>query len=64
MNFDLQLLDVHWISYEDDPNDLCAHRRISLQIGSEIIADKNSLDIVVSSPALYLLRKIKNDYKK
>lgn len=64
MNFDLKLLDLHWINNEDSPSDLCAHGQVFVQIGNEVIADKNSLHIAVSSTALYLMRTIKDDYKK
>lgn len=62
MNFDLKLLDLHWINNEDSPGDLCAHGHVFVQIGNEVIADKNSLVIAVSSAALYLMRTTKDDY--
>jgi hypothetical protein len=62
--FDIQILDLHWIKNEDDPTDLCAHGHVKVKIANEIIASKDSLDIAVSSTALYLMRSIENDYKK
>lgn len=63
-NFDIKILDLHWIKDVDDPTDLCAHGHIYVKIGNEVIADKDSLDVTVSSTALYLMRTLKEDYKK
>jgi len=63
-NFDIKILDLHWIEDFDDPTDLCAHGHVLVKIGDEVVADKDSLDVTVSATALYLMRTIKNDYKK
>lgn len=63
-NFELKILDLHWITDTDDPNDLCAHGHLFLQIGNEIVADQNTFDITLSATALHLMRTIKNNYKK
>lgn len=63
-NFDIKILDLHWIKDVDDPTDLCAHGHVFLKIGDEVVADKDSLDVTVSSTALYLMRTIKDNYKK
>ena len=62
--FDLKLLDIHWINDFDDPTDLCAHGHIFVKIGDEVVADKDSLDVTVSATALYLMRTLKDNYKK
>ena len=62
--FDIKILDLHWIKYVDDPTDLCAHGHVFVKIGEEVVADKDSLDIAVSSTALYLMRTLKYNYKK
>jgi hypothetical protein len=62
--FDLKILDLHWINNEDDPNDLCAHGHVYLKIGNEIVSDKESGDWTLSSTALSLMRTIDKDYKK
>jgi len=64
MGFELKILDLHWIDHEDNPNDLCAHGHVFLQIGNEVISDKASTAFTVSSTALYLMRTIQDDYKK
>ena len=63
-NFDIKLLDIHWIKNVDDPTDLCAHGHVFVKIGKEVVADKDTFDIALSSTALYLMRTIKHDYKK
>lgn len=63
-NFDIKILDLHWIKGVDDPTDLCAHGHVFVKIGSEIVSDKDSLDVTVSATALYLMRTIKENYNK
>lgn len=62
--FELRILDLHWVKNEDDPTDLCAHGHVFVRIGNEVVADKESLDVTVSSTALYLMRTLKDNYKK
>lgn len=62
--FIIKILDLHWIEDVDDPTDLCAHGHVFVKIGNEVIADKDSLDVTLSSTALYLMRTLNNDYKK
>lgn len=61
---DIKIIDLHWIKDVDDPTDLCAHGHVFVKIGDEVVADKDSLDVTVSSTALYLMRTLKDDYKK
>jgi hypothetical protein len=63
-NFDLKILDLHWIKDIDDGYDLCAHGHLYLKIGNQIISDKETGDWTLSSTALSLLRSIEKDYKK
>lgn len=63
-SFNIKILDLHWIKDVDDPTDLCAHGHVFVKIGDEVVADKDSLDVTVSSTALYLMRTIKDNYKK
>lgn len=63
-NFDIKLLDLHWIKDVDDPTDLCAHGHVFVKIGNEVVAGKESLDVTVSATALYLMRTLKDNYKK
>lgn len=64
INFDIKILDLHWIKNIDDPTDLCAHGYVFVKIGDEVVADRDSLDFTVSATALYLMRTLKNNYKK
>ena len=63
-NFDIKIIDLHWINDVDEPTDLCAHGHVFVKIGNEVLSDKNSLDVTVSATALYLMRTLKNNYKK
>ncbi len=63
-NFEIRILDLHWINDVDDPTDLCAHGHVFVKIGDEIVSDENSLDVTLSSTGLYLMRTIKHNYKK
>ena len=62
-NFELKILDLHWVN-EDEQFDRCAHGKLFIKIGDEIISDEDGLDITVSSTALYLMRTISYNYKK
>ncbi|OHX65423.1 hypothetical protein [Flammeovirga pacifica] len=63
-NFDIKLLKLHWTNDVDDPTDLCAHGHVFVKIGDEIVSDKDSLEVTVSATALYLMRTLKDNYKK
>lgn len=61
--FKIKILDLHWIHNEgDDPDDLCAHGTVFVQIGDEVICNADSLDVTVSATALYLLRTLNGNY--
>lgn len=62
--FDVRLLETHWVFADDDREDLCAHGHVFVRIGDEVVADENSLDVTVSSTALYLSRTLSSNYKK
>lgn len=63
-NFDIKILDLHWIKDADEPTDLCAHGHVFVKIGNEVVANKDSLDVTVSATALYLMRTLKDNYNK
>lgn len=63
-DFEIKILDLHWIKDVDDSTDLCAHGHVFVKIGSEIVADKDSLNVTVSATALYLMRTLNENYKK
>ena len=62
--FEIKILDLHWIKNEDDPEDHCAHGHIYVRIGDEVISDYHTGDWTLSATALSLLRTIKQEYKK
>ena len=61
--FKLQLLSLYWL-HNDEEHDLCAHGKLFVTIGEEVICDENTFEITVSATALYLLRALEDDYKK
>jgi hypothetical protein len=64
LDFEIKILDLHWINNVDDPTDLCAHGHVFVKIGNEIVCDSSRLDVAVSSTALYLMRTVRNNYAK
>lgn len=61
-NFEIKILDLHWITGIDNSTDLCAHGHVFVKIGDEVVADKNSLDVTVSTTALYLMRTLQENH--
>ncbi len=62
--FEIKILDLHWVNYIDDGFDLCLHGHCFVKIGDEIISDINSDTWTLSVTGLYLLRTLKNSYDK
>ena len=62
--FDIKILEIHWLKDVDEPTDLCAHGKIYLKIGDQIVSDTATGDWTLSSTALSLLRSIEKDYEK
>lgn len=63
-DFEIKIIDLYWLEHIDDPVDLCAHGHVYVRIKDEILSDKDSLEITISATALYLMRTLKNNYKK
>ncbi|GMO63288.1 MAG: hypothetical protein Ta2A_10300 [Treponemataceae bacterium] len=61
--FELNLINIHWLTAKSSSDDLCAHGKVFVKIGDEIISDDNSGDWTVTVTGLYLLRSIETDYK-
>src|SRR5688500_4577363 len=62
--FEIKIIDLHWIKNADDPTDLCAHGEVYLRVGEEILSNEQAGDWTLSAAALSLMRTIKMDYKK
>ena len=60
-DFSIELRTIHWLEHYDDPDDRCAHGKVLVRIGNEIVAD-NTDDFndwwTVSAMALHLLRTL------
>jgi hypothetical protein len=65
--FNIDLLEIFWLERFDDPDDRCAHGKVSVTIGSEIVAC-NSADPddwwTLSAMALHLLRTLETNHTK
>ncbi len=59
-NFELKILELHWLANTDEKTDLCVHGKVYVKIGNEVISDKDNFTL--SSTALYLLRSLQSDY--
>ena len=63
--FNIDLIKIHWLENFDDPDDRCAHGKVRVKIGDEIVAD-NTDDITdwwtLSAMALHLLRTLESDH--
>lgn len=63
-DFKFDLLSLFWQDSMPEELDLCAHGKVFLQIGDEIICDGDTFDITVSSTALHMMRTLSENYKK
>jgi hypothetical protein len=63
--FSINLIKLHWLENYDDPDDRCAHGKVRVLIGNEIVAD-NTEDIndwwALSAMALHLLRTLETNH--
>lgn len=63
-SFTINIIDHHWIKGEaDDPNDLCSHGLVFVQMANEIICGKDDGDFATSAASLHLLRTLGANYK-
>ncbi|MEK7724033.1 MAG: hypothetical protein AAB336_06785 [Acidobacteriota bacterium] len=63
--FELKLLELHWLKNTNEQKDLCCHGTVFVRIGDEIICDKDKIiEVTVSSTALHLMRTLKENYQK
>jgi len=60
--FEISILRQHWIKDDgtDDPEDLCSHGTVTVQIGKEVICDNHN--VTTSAAALHLMRTTKLNY--
>lgn len=62
--FEIEILDIHWLENTPEEIDLCAHGQVKVRIGNEIIADKkeNENHWTLSAMSIHLLRTIENNH--
>jgi hypothetical protein len=66
--FIIELRDIHWVEglEEQDDLDLCAHGKVLITIGNEIVADntENNFDCALTASSLHLLRSLESNHTK
>lgn len=62
--FDIEILDIHWLENTPEEIDLCAHGQVKVTIGNEIIVDRGEKQNhwTLSAMAVHLLRTIENNH--
>ncbi len=64
MDLEIKLLSSHWIKFEDDEEDLCAHGQVRVRVGGEIIVDEGKKENfwTTSAMAMHLLRTLEKNH--
>lgn len=63
--FEIKIIDQYWIEKDlNDPNDLCSHGLIQLNINGMTISDDKDDDWTIATSGLQLLRSVKFGHKK
>jgi hypothetical protein len=62
--FEIELLDIHWLEDTPEEIDLCAHGQVKVRIGNEIIVDRREKEKhwTLSAMSIHLLRTIDNNH--
>jgi|SRR5690625_1091117 len=62
--FEIELLDIHWLDDTPEEIDLCAHGQVKVRISNEIIVDRREKKNhwTLSAMAVHLLRTIENNH--
>ena len=64
--FEIEILNIHWLENTPEEIDLCAHGQVKIRIGNEIIVDKGESENhwTLSAMVIHLLRTINNNHNK
>src|SRR5690554_3575974 len=62
--FEIELLDIHWLEETPEEIDFCAHGQVKVRIGNEIIVDRREKENhwTLSAMSIHLLRTIDNNH--
>ena len=64
-NFSIEITEMHWLFKENIHADLCAHGKVKVEIGNELIVGiKDDEDWTISAMALFLLRTLERNHTK
>jgi hypothetical protein len=57
-------LNLFWLHKENVSADLCAHGRVEVRIGDDVVVRPDQGDVTVSAAALYLMRTLERPHSK
>lgn len=62
--FEIELLDIHWLEETPEEIDLCAHGQVKVRIGNEIIVNRREKENnwTLSAMSVHLLRTVDNNH--
>ncbi len=62
--FEIEILDIHWLEDTSEEIDLCAHGQVNVRIGNEIIVDRREKENhwTLSAMSVHLLRTVENNH--
>lgn len=62
--FEIELLDIHWLENTPEEMDFCAHGQVKVRIGHEMIVDRSEKEQhwTLSAMSVHLLRTIDNNH--
>jgi len=62
-NIDIHIIKLNWIQDFDDPEDYCAHGKVYIKIGNELLTDENDNEgLTLSAAGIHLMRTVITDY--
>lgn len=60
--FEIEILQLSWLDNIEESQDRCAHGKVFVRIGDEIICNEERGAWTLSSTALYLMRSVNDNY--
>ena len=64
--FQIEILDIHWLENTPEEIDLCVHGQVKVKIGDEVIVDKGEKENhwTLSAMAMHLLRTLEKNHQE
>ena len=62
--FEIEILEIHWLEDTPEEIDLCAHGQVKVRIGNEIIVDRQEKNMhwTLSAMSVHLLRTLEENH--